>query len=144
MSVEVGVLVVAVGVLIGCLSAMFGVGGGIVMVPFMVLALDESQHLAEGTSLMVIVPTAIAGVLTHRRRGYVSFRYGALLAAGGIAGAWGGAILALRLSGPDLQSVFYVFVAVVGVRTVVQGLRQMAKRPAVEGDGTDPTMRSDG
>jgi uncharacterized membrane protein YfcA len=144
MSVEVGVLVVAVGVVVGCLSAMFGVGGGIVMVPFMVLALDESQHVAEGTSLMVIVPTAIAGVVAHRRRGYVSLRYGALLAAGGIAGAWVGAILALRLSGPDLQLVFNVFMAAVGVRTVVQGIRQMAKRPAVEDAKTNPTMRSDG
>jgi uncharacterized membrane protein YfcA len=144
MSVEVGVLVVAVGVVVGCLSAMFGVGGGIVMVPFMVLALDQSQHVAEGTSLMVIVPTAIAGAVAHRRRGYLSLRYGALLAAGGIAGAWLGAILALRLSGPDLQSVFTVFMAAVGFRTVVQGVRQMAKRPAVEDADTDPTMRSDG
>ena len=58
----------------------------------MVLALGEEQHLAEGTSLLVILPTAVTGVLAHRRRGYVSFHTGMLLALGGSAGAWVGAI----------------------------------------------------
>lgn len=118
------VLLVAVGVVVGCLSAIFGVGGGVLMVPFMVLALNENQHLAEGTSLMVIVPTAVVGVLAHRQSGYVSFKAAALLAAGGIGGAWVGALLALRLSGDTLEFVFGLFVAVVGARTIIQGIKQ--------------------
>ena len=55
---------------------MFGVGGGVIMVPYMVTFLDKTQHVAEGTSLMVIVPTAIAGVIAHNKRGYVSFSAG--------------------------------------------------------------------
>ncbi|MGH2736650.1 MAG: TSUP family transporter, partial [Actinomycetota bacterium] len=56
MSVLVGIGIASAGLGVGLLSALFGVGGGLVMVPFMTLVLDESQHLAEGTSLLVIVP----------------------------------------------------------------------------------------
>ncbi|MDQ3765921.1 MAG: sulfite exporter TauE/SafE family protein [Actinomycetota bacterium] len=130
MSVEIILLVVAAGVLVGVLSAMFGVGGGVLMVPFMVFALEETQHLAEGTSLLVIVPTAIAGVVVHRRSGFVSFRHSALLGLGGIGGAWLGAMLALRLPAETLQFAFGTFMAIVGVRTVARGIKQMkAERP---------------
>jgi uncharacterized membrane protein YfcA len=138
MSVEMVLLVIAAGVLVGVLSAMFGVGGGVLMVPFMVLVLDETQHLAEGTSLLVIVPTAIAGVLVHRRSGFVSFRHSALLAAGGIGGAWLGAMLALRLSAETLQVAFGAFMAIVGVRTVLRGARQLkAERHARDETGSE-------
>ncbi|CAN5660606.1 hypothetical protein BH20ACT23_BH20ACT23_29700 [soil metagenome] len=115
--------VVAFGVLTGVLSALFGVGGGLVMVPFMVLALGSDQHLAEGTSLLVIVPTAIVGVIAHSRRGYVSFKHAALLAVGGVVGSFLGATLALQLEEGALQVVFGAFLALMGVRTVVQALR---------------------
>ena len=115
--------VVAFGLLTGVLSALFGVGGGLVMVPFMVLALGSDQHLAEGTSLLVIVPTAIVGVIAHTRRGYVSFKHATLLAVGGVAGSFLGATLALQLEEGALQVIFGAFLALMGVRTVVQALR---------------------
>lgn len=124
MSVADAVGLVAVGILVGAFSALFGVGGGVIMVPFIVLMLDETQHLAEGTSLLVIVPTAVIGVASHMKRGFVSFRLGALLASGGIVGSVVGAILALELSGDALQKIFAVFVGVVGVRLVYQGIAQ--------------------
>ncbi len=115
--------IVAFGLLTGVLSALFGVGGGLVMVPFMVLALGSDQHLAEGTSLLVIVPTAIVGVIAHTRRGYVSFKHAALLAVGGVAGSFLGATIALQLEEGALQVIFGAFLALMGVRTVVQALR---------------------
>ena len=115
-------LVIAAGVVVGIMSALFGVGGGILMIPLLVLALDMTQHLAEGTSLAVIVPTAIAGVLAHRRSGYVSFSDGALLALGGIGGAWLGAAVALRLRADVLQTLFALFLLFAGVRTLRGGL----------------------
>jgi uncharacterized membrane protein YfcA len=127
MSVLVAIGVVVVGVPVGLLSALFGVGGGIVLVPFITLALDESQHLAEGTSLLVIVPTALAGVVAHHRRGFVSFRHAALLALGGVGGAALGALLALRLDSDILQRVFGAFVLVMGARLIVSGTRDARK-----------------
>jgi uncharacterized protein len=118
-----GVGVIAFGILTGVLSALFGVGGGLVMVPFMVLVLGSDQHLAEGTSLLVIVPTAIVGVIAHARRGFVSFKHAALLALGGVAGSFLGATLALTLEEGALQILFGGFLAIMGVRTVVQAVR---------------------
>lgn len=127
MSPAIIFLVGLAGVGVGVLSALFGVGGGILMVPFMVLALDATQHVAEGTSLLVIIPTAVAGVLAHRRRGYVAFRHAAVLALGGLGGAYLGASLALGLSPAVLQGIFGVLVAITGVRFVVRGLGTMRR-----------------
>ncbi len=114
------------GVAVGGLSALFGVGGGVLMVPFMVLVLETSQHVAEGTSLAVIVPTAIAGVVAHRSRGLGSLRTGAWVGIGGIAGAYVGARLALNVQGDTLRIVFAGLIALIGVRLIAQGLRGTA------------------
>ncbi len=63
------VALVAFGVLAGVASGLLGVGGGTLLVPFLTLAVGLSQHEAEATSLLVILPTAIAGTLALRRRG---------------------------------------------------------------------------
>lgn len=87
MSVEFALLAVAVGVIVGVISALFGAGGGIIMVPFMVLILEKTQHVAEGTSLLVIVPTALAGVYAHRKAGYVAWRTLICSGSGGSGGS---------------------------------------------------------
>ena len=120
-TVPVAIGVVAFGVVVGMLSALFGIGGGIAMVPFMVLVLGEGQHLAEGTSLLVMIPTAIAGVVAHNRRGYVSFRLAGLLVVGGIVGTVLGALLALEIDGDRLRTYFAIFLALMGVRLIIRG-----------------------
>ncbi|HYI43909.1 MAG TPA: sulfite exporter TauE/SafE family protein [Actinomycetota bacterium] len=129
MSAELIVITILAGVIVGAMSAFFGVGGGLLMVPFMVLALGETQHVAEGTSLLVIVPTAVAGVIAHNKRGFVDFRLAAWLVVGGVVGAVLGARLALGTAGPLLRTMFGVLVVVVGVRFVYQGLKA---RPSID------------
>ena len=124
MSFLVAVSIIGVGVLVGIVSAMFGVGGGVIMVPYMVTFLDKTQHVAEGTSLMVIVPTAIAGVIAHNKRGYVSFSAGWVIAAFGVGGAILGARLALNLDPEALQRLFGVFTILVGTRIAFEGIRK--------------------
>ena len=130
MSLELIAFIVVAGVVVGVLSALFGVGGGLIMVPFIVLLLDRSQHLAEGTSLVVIVPTAIAGVIAHWRNGFVSPREALLLALGGVVGGYLGASIALGTSGGTLRLLFGVFLAAMGLRNVWQGAR--SRRVAVD------------
>lgn len=125
MSIEFALGLAAAGILVGVLSALFGVGGGILMVPFMVVVLSETQHVAEGTSLLVIVPTALVGVIIHRRGDYVDLRCACLLAAGGMGGAYLGAALALSLPAGTLQIMFGVLMAAVGIRTVRKGFAQL-------------------
>lgn len=118
------VLVLATGIAVGAFSALLGVGGSTMMVPFLTLALGYGQHASEGTALLAVVPTAVAGVIAHHRRGYVDFRGAALLAAGGVAAAVAGARLALEIDGEDLKLGFGIFLVAVGLRMVVHGLRR--------------------
>lgn len=114
-SLDVVLLIVA-GVVTGVLSSIFGVGGGQVVIPFLVLVIGTSQHAAEGTSLLVIVPTAMAGAWAHSRHGYVSWRATAFLVAGGVLGAVLGALLANELDGDVLRRIYAVFVLWVAYR----------------------------
>jgi len=82
------VALVAFGVVVGVASGLLGVGGGTLIVPFLTLAVGLSQHAAEATSLLVILPTAIAGSLALRRRGVgdlgLALRFGVVGAVGRI------------------------------------------------------------
>ena len=114
----------AFGVATGAAAGLLGVGGGIVMVPFLTLVVGVPQHAAEATSLLVVLPTAVVAsiVLKRRRVGDlgVALRFGVVGAVGGA----GGALLALTLSGSALRVVFATFLALVGLRLVYESLRE--------------------
>jgi hypothetical protein len=116
------VVLAAFGVLTGAAAGLLGVGGGTLMVPFLTLAVGMSQHQAEATSLLVVLPTAIVASLVLRKRGVgdlgVALKFGTLGAVGGVLGA----LLALALPGHVLRIVFAVFLAAVAVRLVHDGL----------------------
>jgi uncharacterized membrane protein YfcA len=113
----------AFGVFVGAAAGLLGVGGGILMVPFLTLAIGLSQHAAEATSLVVVLPTAVVASLELRRRGIgelaTALRFGVV----GAAGAVGGALLALTLPASTLRVVFAVFLGLVGLRLVGDGVR---------------------
>ena len=115
-------VLVAFGFLTGGAAGLLGVGGGIMMVPFLTLAAGVSQHAAQATSLLVVLPTAIVASITLQRRGIgdlpLALRFGALGAVGGVLGA----LLALALPGHALRIVFALFFAGVAVRLVRDGL----------------------
>lgn len=115
------VLVLVTGVAVGVFSALFGVGGSVLMVPFMTLALGYGQHASEGTALLVVIPTAVTGVVAHGRRGYVDFPGAALLAAGGVLGAVAGATAALAVPGETLKLAFGIFLVGIGLQMVWHG-----------------------
>ena len=105
---------VLLGLATGALSGVMGVGGGVIIVPATVLLFGFSQHAAEGTSLLVIIPTALVGSVRHAQNGYTDLRLGMILGAGGVVGAWLGASVALILDGDLLQRLFAVFLLVAG------------------------------
>jgi len=114
---------IAFGVLAGVASGLLGVGGGTLIVPFLTLAVGLTQHGAEATSLLVILPTAIVGSLTLRRKGVgnlaIALRFGLI----GAIGAFAGAKLALALPASTLKIVFAVFVGLVGLKLAYDGWR---------------------
>ena len=123
MSPLLGIATAVAGIGVGVTSALFGVGGGIVMIPFMVLVLEMTQHVSEGTSLLVIVPTALVGTIAHSRHGSIDRRAVAALAAGGVVGALIGALVGLELPGGTLQRMFAVVTAIAGARLIYDGIK---------------------
>jgi len=114
------VLGLAIGLVTGVVSGLLGIGGGIVMVPAMVLLLGLSQHLAQGTSLFVIVPTAAAGSITHFRLGNIRFAVAGWLAIGGTVGVVAGAVVALLVPDQGLRILFALFLLYTGARMLIQ------------------------
>src|SRR5262245_63597810 len=103
----------AFGLCTGVAAGLLGVGGGTLMLPFLTLAIGLSQHSAEATSLVVVLPTAVVASLELRRRGIgdlpVALRFGVIGALGGV----GGALLALALPASTLRLVFAGFLGLV-------------------------------
>jgi uncharacterized protein len=105
---------VVVGLLAGLFSGLLGVGGGIVMVPLLVLLAGESQHEAHATSLAAILPIAVVGAATFAVAGEVDLRLAWLLAAGAVAGAPIGARLMARSDEDVLKVAFGALMVVSG------------------------------
>lgn len=111
------------GLLMGVFSALVGVGGGIVIVPLLILAFGFTPHEAQGTSLAVMVPISLMGAWRHARRGYTDWRSGLVLGIGGVVGAPLGAVLALALAGPWLQRIFAVVLVLSALQLLRRALR---------------------
>lgn len=112
-------LLATIGAAAGVLSGLFGVGGGIVMVPALVMA-GLGQHRAQATSLAAIVPIAIVGAILFGRADSVDLGAAAVLAAGSLVGARAGALLMHRLSGALLTRIFGVFLIIVAVTMLLR------------------------
>lgn len=134
----------ATGVLSGLLAGLFGVGGGVVVVPALIwvfthagVAADWVPHLAVGSSLATIVGTGAASARAHHSRGAVRWDLVLALAPGMVLGAWAGAAVAGFLPGAWLKRIFGVFLVYVGVRMLWPGAQTVARRalPARGGMG---------
>ncbi|WP_062202656.1 sulfite exporter TauE/SafE family protein [Demequina salsinemoris] len=107
---------IGVGLLAGTLSGLFGVGGGIVIVPMLSLLLGFDHRLAAGTSLAAIVPTATVGVVSYATHGSVAWIPALIIAAAAVVGAQGGTWLLHRL---PLDALRWGFIAFLGFVVVM-------------------------
>jgi uncharacterized membrane protein YfcA len=108
-----------IGLVSGVTSGLFGVGGGIIMVPAMVLLLSppiRDIKQAIGTSLIVIIPTALMGSYKHFTQGNVEWRTALALAPLAVAGSYLGAWLTLHIHADNLKRAFGAFIILVGAR----------------------------
>lgn len=124
-----GALLIAVlvvfGFAVGTLSGLLGVGGGIFMVPFLVIAAGFGQQEAQATSLLVVLPTAVVATRTLHAKGIGDVRGATRIGILGVVGSALGALLALELPGEVLRVCFAVLLVVVAVRL----LRDASRRP---------------
>ena len=110
--------IVVLGFGAGILTGIMGVGGGVVMVPMMVLLLGVSQHLAQGISMLVIIPTVMVAILKLRKANLFEYRTAFLLAAGSIAGSLLSSNMVQLIDGVVLKRVFGILVIYSSIRMI--------------------------
>ncbi len=112
------------GMAAGLLSGMFGIGGGVIIIPILVLLMGFGQHEANATSLVaLLLPVGLLGVLEYYRAGKISTEniwLGLCIALGLFIGALLGAKLATELPGDLLRKLFSLFLGIVAVRMWLQ------------------------
>ncbi len=112
---------VVLGLVAGTIAAALGVGGGVIYVPALVVIFAFDQHVAQGTSLAVILPTAVVATTAHARLGNVQWRLALPIAIAGILGAFFGAWVALVYLEPDLlQRLFGIFLLITSGRMALR------------------------
>jgi uncharacterized protein len=120
------VLVVAIGLAAGILSGVFGIGGGVIIVPALIYMAGFRQHSATGTSLAVLLPPIGLGAMwEYYRHGNVNVRVAMIMAVAVFAGAWVGAIIANRVAGPYLRLAFGLFVVALDVSLIFGASRRL-------------------
>ena len=121
------VVLLLIGIVAGVASGLFGIGGGVLIVPGLVFLLGFSQHAATGTSLAILLPpVGIAAVLEYYRHGNVDLKAAFIVAAALLVGAWLGALIANHLKEEYLRLAFGVFVVGIGLYVVFGALRRLS------------------
>jgi uncharacterized membrane protein YfcA len=124
------VFIAIIGLVAGVLAGMFGVGGGILFVPTLVLGLGLTQVHAGATSLLAIVPTALVGTWRLQRQGHVDLRAAAVIGVASILGVQGGVLLAEHLPGSVIRRLFGVLLLITAAQLALRARRAVEGEPS--------------
>tara|TARA_B100001142_G_scaffold214539_1_gene212614 strand:+ start:361 stop:729 length:369 start_codon:yes stop_codon:yes gene_type:complete len=113
MSIPSVILLIIIGLLAGLLSGLVGVGGGILMIPLLVIFLGFTQHQAQGTALFAMLPPiGILAAINYYKEGFVKWEYAAVIALTFVVGGYFGSKLSINL--PDqIVRRFFAFVMLI-------------------------------
>jgi|TARA_R110000823_G_scaffold171782_1_gene304324 uncharacterized membrane protein YfcA len=121
--VDIYLLYLCLGATAGLISGLFGLGGGVVIVPILIFTFTAQgmtqavlTHLAIGTSLATIVVTSVSSILSHHKHGAVLWTLAGWLTPGICIGAALGAVFAVSISGAALQLAFGIFLCLVALK----------------------------
>ena len=112
---------IVAGAVSGVLSGM-GIGGGVLLIPALVLLGGVAQHSAQGINLLYFLPTAMGALWIHRKEGQLEKKVLPMLIVGGVLGAAAGGWIANLLEGDLLRKIFGVFVAIMGILEIRKGM----------------------
>ncbi|HJQ10381.1 MAG TPA: sulfite exporter TauE/SafE family protein [Gemmatimonadaceae bacterium] len=114
-------LFIAIGLGAGVIAGIFGIGGGIVIGPALILMAKFQPQTATGTSLgALLLPVGALGAWEYWRRGHLNLAASLWIALGLFVGAWFGARLAQTISGPQLQKGFAIFLVLIAIRVWIK------------------------
>ena len=115
------ILLCIVGILAGIVAGSLGVGGGILIVPALVLLFGFSQHTAQGTSLAVLLPpVSIFAMINYHKRGYIDYKVALILVLTFFVGSYLGSIVAVHLPSKTLTKIFGLLMLVVGLKMIFE------------------------
>ncbi|MFN5478484.1 MAG: sulfite exporter TauE/SafE family protein [Chitinophagaceae bacterium] len=121
---ETIIYVALIGLAAGFLGGMVGIGGGVLIVPALVLIMGLSQHHAQGTSLaMMLFPVGLFAVINYYKKGYVDFKYAGLLAIGFVLGSYLGSKFSLGLNEVIVKRIFAVVMIILAIKLLVSDKR---------------------
>jgi uncharacterized membrane protein YfcA len=117
MSVTTILMIVVLGLLTGFMAGMLGIGGGIIVIPALVMILGFTQQSAQGTSLaMMLPPVGVIAVWNYYKAGHVDIRVAAILAVVFVVGSIFGSKLAVKIPQDVLKKIFGIFLIVVAIK----------------------------
>ena len=119
MNTTLVISLIVIGLLGGMLSGMFGIGGGVLMVPLMVFLLSFSQHQAQGTSLAVLsFPVAFIAAYNYYKSGdnVVDWKFALIIAVSFILGGYLGSKLAISINQTTLRKLFSILLLIAAVK----------------------------
>ncbi len=115
-------MLLGIGLIAGVLSGMFGIGGGLVIVPALLLLVQMKEFEAIGTSLAALIPpVGLLGAMAYYRNGNINMKYAALIALGLFVGAYFGAKITLGLSPVIVRRLYAGFLILVATRMLIWG-----------------------
>jgi len=130
------VVVLLMGLGVGIFAGLLGIGGGIVLIPALLYLLGMSQHLAQGTSLLLqLPPLGLGALFFYWKKGQVDLRAGVACAAGFLVGGYLGSLVAIEISSRHLGGMFGVFLVVAALLLLRQG--RAPEKDAAAGDGRE-------
>ena len=117
MSIATVLILLAIGVLTGVLAGMLGIGGGLIVIPALVMVMGMTQQSAQGTSLaMMLPPIGIIAAYNYHKAGYMDIRFALVLAIAFIVGSYFGSKLAVRMPQEALKKIFGIFLLLVAAK----------------------------
>jgi len=117
MSLQIVLILLAVGLAAGFLSGMVGIGGGIIIVPVLVYFLGFTQHQAQGTTLfMFLLPIGILGVMNYHKQGYVDYKTALIICTTFVFGSYFGSKLSISLDQKMVKQIFGAIIILLGAK----------------------------
>ncbi|MGV6860437.1 MAG: sulfite exporter TauE/SafE family protein [Putridiphycobacter sp.] len=124
MTIQTIILLVLIGIFAGAMSGFIGIGGGVVMVPALVYIMGLSQHEAQGTSLILMLPPiGILAVMNYYKAGELNINYGIIIAIAFVIGGYFGSKLALKMSPSKVKLIFGVLMLYIAGKMIFSGIK---------------------
>ncbi len=111
------IILIVIGLITGMMGGMFGVGGGIIVIPALIFFFGMSQHQAQGTSTaFMLLPVGLLAFMNYYKAGHINLKYAGILAVTFFIGGYFGSKLAIHIPDTALKKIFAVFIILAGLK----------------------------